>query len=72
MKSRLAAITLLGAGLLLAPGCLSHVPRLPGLESSAYERIGWRSDLAAARQEALERGRPLLVVAVAGERDGHC
>ena len=56
----------------LSSGCLSHVPRVPVVSSSAYQGITWRTDLDAARAEAAREGRPLLVIAVAGALEGPC
>jgi hypothetical protein len=64
----------LGAAVLalLSTGCLSHVPRVPAVNSDRYEAIQWRTSLESARAEAASTQTPLMVIAVAGARDGHC
>ena len=50
-------------------GCLTHIaPR----EGSGSLRIRWREGYEAARDEAVQRGSPLLLVMVAGELRDRC
>ena len=53
----------------LLSGCLTQIaPK----ENSGSLGIRWRDDYESARGEALERGRPMLVVMVAGELQDRC
>ena len=68
MKHALALLVLPLAMATLS-GCLTQIaPK----EDSASLRILWREDYEAARDEALELGRPMLVVMVAGGLRDKC
>lgn len=58
--------------LLLLSGCLTHVPRVGVRPPLGAAAVAWRPDLAHALDEARREDRPLLIVAVAGDRDGFC
>jgi hypothetical protein len=68
MKPTLARLALPLAMAALS-GCLSH---MPAKENSGSLGILWRESFESARSEAAERGRPLLVVLVAGALKDRC
>ncbi len=66
LRAAWLAIALVGGA---AGGCLAYVPPR---DEPRHRAIDWRPSFEAARADAEASGRPLLVVAVAGERDGRC
>jgi hypothetical protein len=68
MKRSLAAVFLPLAMATLS-GCLTQIAPP---DHSASLGIRWREGYEAARDEALELGRPLLLVMVAGELRDRC
>ena len=50
-------------------GCLSQIS---ATQDSGSLRIQWRDDYESARGEAVELGRPMLLVLVAGELRDRC
>jgi hypothetical protein len=53
-------------------GCLAYIPAGAASEDRYYTRIEWQENFEAARKEAEVTQKPLLVVYVAGEREGFC
>jgi hypothetical protein len=60
MRALLIALPLLGTA------CLAHVP----LHTTEHLNISWRSSYQQAADEAARLDRPVLVVMIAGEKDG--
>ena len=53
---------------LLASGCTAAMP----MDKEDHLAIHWRKDFAAAKTEAAETKRPLLIVCAAGAKSGFC
>ncbi len=55
--------------LLTVTGGLTHVaPR----EHDEFDRITWAADYPSALTQAMAQHKPMLVIMVAGARDGEC
>jgi hypothetical protein len=50
----------------LLSGCFAHMP----MHTTEHFKVEWRSDYATALADAQQLGRPVLVVMIAGEKDG--
>ncbi len=46
--------------------CFAHIP----MHTTEHLKIAWRTDYATAQADAWELGRPILVVMIAGEKEG--
>ena len=51
---------------LLASGCFAHIP----MHTTEHLNVQWRSSYEQAQAEAQRLGRPMVVVMIAGEKDG--
>lgn len=59
----------LGLILLLAPGCLAH---LPPDDDPVHMQIAWRSSFETAAAEAERTDKPILLVGAGGDITGPC
>ncbi len=57
---------LLAAAILGSSGCFAHIP----MHSTEHLNVAWRSSYEQAQADALKLGRPILVVLIAGEKEG--
>ncbi len=67
MRSK--AIFVAAALPVLLAGCLTHM-RAP--RDARHTEIDWRDNYWAARSDAMASDRPILLVMIAGEREGLC
>ncbi len=51
---------------MLLSGCFAHMP----MHTTEHFKVEWRADYATALADAQRLGRPVLVVMIAGEKDG--
>ncbi len=54
------------APLLLISGCFAHIPQ----HTTAHLNVSWRADYQSAQADAQKLGRPVLVVMIAGDKEG--
>ena len=62
---------LLALFVLLASGCLTHVPP-NALSPHRYEDLAWVEDLDAAQARGVAEGKPVMLILVSGARSGFC